>query len=128
MVTKASAADMCRFVIVNTQRTGSTHLVKLLDSHPSILCAGEIFYPPSGSEYAIQKYINQKLSRKIRNLAYRSGLVEEFLDDFYKQGTPAVPGGSFGSGGYGGKPTEYVHKRINAGAWDELNKVDLCKL
>lgn len=85
MVVKGIAAVMRKFVIVSTQRTGSTHLVKLLDSHPSILCAGEVFYPPSGSEYAIKKYINQTYSRKIKHQLYRSGLVEEFLDDFYNK-------------------------------------------
>lgn len=34
-----------RFVILTSQRTGSTVLVKSLDSCPSIFCAGEIFHP-----------------------------------------------------------------------------------
>jgi hypothetical protein len=44
-----------------------------------------VFYPQAGSENAEKKYINQKYSRKIRNQLYRSGLVKEFLDDFYNK-------------------------------------------
>ncbi|MFZ2025581.1 MAG: sulfotransferase [Microgenomates group bacterium] len=33
------------FVILTTQRTGSTYIAHLLDSHPSIVSYGEIFHP-----------------------------------------------------------------------------------
>ena len=35
---------MTRFVIFTTPRTGSTLLIKSLDTHPEIMCAGEIFF------------------------------------------------------------------------------------
>jgi LPS sulfotransferase NodH len=76
---------MRKFVVISTQRTGSTLLIKLLDSHPEVLCAGEIFYPPSGSEYAIRRYIDQSLGRSLKNQIARRRLVKEFLDDFYSQ-------------------------------------------
>lgn len=76
---------MGKFVVISTQRTGSTLLIKLLDSHPEVLCAGEIFFPPSGSEYAIRKYVEQSSGRKLRHQLFRSGLVWEFLDDLYAQ-------------------------------------------
>lgn len=34
---------MTRFIILTTQRTGSTVLTRTLDEHPDIFCAGEIF-------------------------------------------------------------------------------------
>ncbi len=35
---------MTRFVILSTQRSGSTVLTRTLDEHPDIFCAGEIFH------------------------------------------------------------------------------------
>lgn len=35
---------MTKFVIFTTPRTGSTLLIKTLDTHPEIMCAGEIFF------------------------------------------------------------------------------------
>ena len=35
---------MTKFVIFTTPRTGSTLLIKSLDTHPEIMCAGEIFF------------------------------------------------------------------------------------
>ena len=35
---------MTKFVIFTTPRTGSTLLIKSLDAHPEILCAGELFF------------------------------------------------------------------------------------
>lgn len=83
---------MRMFVVISTQRSGSTLLIKLLDSHPSVLCAGEIFFPPSGSEYSIRRYVERTATRKIRHQIQRSGLVNEFLDDFYSQGGYAAIG------------------------------------
>lgn len=34
---------MTKFIVFTTPRTGSTLLVKSLDTHPEIFCAGEIF-------------------------------------------------------------------------------------
>ncbi|CAN5747870.1 hypothetical protein BH10BAC2_BH10BAC2_06680 [soil metagenome] len=35
---------MTKFVIFTTPRTGSTLLIKSLDNHPEVLCAGEVFF------------------------------------------------------------------------------------
>ncbi len=40
---------MARFVILCLGRTGSTHLVSLLDSHPQIRCFGELFTHHEGT-------------------------------------------------------------------------------
>ena len=76
---------MGKFVVISTQRTGSTLLIKLLDSHPAVLCAGEIFFPASGSEYAIRPYVEQSAGRKLRHQILRSKFVKTFLDEFYAQ-------------------------------------------
>lgn len=36
-----------RFVVIGSPRTGSSHLVHLLGSHPDILCNGNVFHPQS---------------------------------------------------------------------------------
>ena len=76
---------MGKFVIISTKRTGSTLLIELLDSHPAVLCAGEIFFPPSGSEYAFRRYVEQSAGRKFMHQILRRRLVKEFLDEFYAQ-------------------------------------------
>ncbi|NQX87069.1 MAG: hypothetical protein HRT77_00240 [Halioglobus sp.] len=58
-------------------------LITSLNSHSDILCAGEIFFPRSGSEHAIRKYASETTNRKIRHGIARGGLVREFLDNFY---------------------------------------------
>jgi LPS sulfotransferase NodH len=39
-----SAPDVNRFVILTRPRCGSTYLATLLNSHPQVLCHGELFY------------------------------------------------------------------------------------
>ena len=58
------------FVIWFHSRSGSTHLVSLLDSHPDIACFPEIFYEAEGSG---------------KNLFHLSGVhqEEEFLEHFF---------------------------------------------
>ncbi len=41
--TNGTKSTMTRFIVFTTPRTGSTLLVKSLDTHPEIFCAGEIF-------------------------------------------------------------------------------------
>ncbi|MBS0125693.1 sulfotransferase [Thetidibacter halocola] len=36
---------MQRFIILGQPRSGTTHLTTLLDSHPDVICAGELFNP-----------------------------------------------------------------------------------
>lgn len=74
-----------KFVVLSTQRTGSTMLIHLLNSHPAVLCPGEIFFPGSGSEYALNKYVRSSFSRRFRHQVVRPALVREFLDRFFAQ-------------------------------------------
>jgi LPS sulfotransferase NodH len=39
-----TATDVARFVILTRPRCGSTYLATLLNSHPQVLCHGELFY------------------------------------------------------------------------------------
>jgi LPS sulfotransferase NodH len=50
-------SQKARFVIYGTQRTGTIFLMTLLDSHPDILCIGELFQPKSECvQYSIPRY------------------------------------------------------------------------
>lgn len=60
-----------RFVIVTSQRTGSTLLVRSLDQADEILCAGEIFHSGPNRFHAEFKF-----PRRI----YRSHLITRFVD------------------------------------------------
>lgn len=74
------------FVVITSQRSGSTWFTKLLDSHESVICVGEIFksddkirYP----EYAFIRYRKKNIRNKILNLINSDLLINEHLDNFY---------------------------------------------
>jgi LPS sulfotransferase NodH len=83
---------MNKFVLLTIPRTGSTLLVKTLDTHPEIFCAGEIFLL-SGKMYHNEKsfrfwklpFLNNKLHYLLN---YPNVLLnlKSFLNDFYKEG------------------------------------------
>jgi LPS sulfotransferase NodH len=63
------------FVVLGTQRSGTTLLITLLDSHPEIFCAGEIFNTnPTKIHHDEFSYRNNKNKK-----------IYEFLDYFYKK-------------------------------------------
>lgn len=88
--------DKVRFCIVGTQRTGTTFLRTSLDSHPSILCAGELFL---GRAWPIGILQNQEKLFKggywqharhgffntFESLLQRKRSIYRFLDGFYDQ-------------------------------------------
>lgn len=82
---------MNKFVVLSTQRTGSTMLITLLDSHPDVFCPGEIFSPGSGSDHAIRKRVSSSFQNKILHQVHRAALVRDFLDDHYtREGYGAI--------------------------------------
>lgn len=78
-----------KFVIITLPRSGSTVLVKTLDNHPQIFCAGELFYF-SGKIYHTEcqfpfwriKFLPNKINYLINfpNVMARLG---KFMDKFY---------------------------------------------
>lgn len=67
--------DNTPFVVLGTQRSGTTFLITLLDSHPGIFCAGEIFKTNP------TKILHDEFS--YRN--HKDKEIYEFLDYFYKK-------------------------------------------
>ncbi len=63
------------FVVFGIQRTGTTLLITLLDSHPDIFCAGEIFkFNPTRVFHGEFRYSN-----------YQDMKIRDFLEYYYKQ-------------------------------------------
>lgn len=76
---------MSNFVIYTTQRTGSTLLVQLLDSHPQVLCIGEAFIDSEiyHAEYSYYRYIKESIWRRAYSRLFRSRAVKYYLNRFY---------------------------------------------
>lgn len=89
-----------RFVIYGIQRTGTIFLMSLLDSHPNILCIGELFQNKSECvQYSIPRYklyiessaiyqVLDSVIRKIKLNGYlgtimRKIMINRYLDTIY---------------------------------------------
>jgi len=80
------------FVVITSQRTGSTLLVRSLDSSPFILCAGEIFYSGQGihrPEFQYRYFARTKVS-KLFDLLLQKRRIERHLRWFYDEAAPNV--------------------------------------
>ncbi len=80
---------MTKFVVFTTPRTGSTLLVKSLDTHPEIFCAGELFFLKKGifhkeSQYPFIRipFVGNKINYLVNYPRLLLGL-KIFLDRFY---------------------------------------------
>ena len=67
-----------RFIILTDQRSGSNHLEDLLDSHPAVKVAGELFNPSHD-----HKSRNNPLPEEIRGLRRRDPIA--YLEAFFEQ-------------------------------------------
>lgn len=84
-------ASVKKFVVVGTQRTGTTLVTTSLNSHPAIHCAGELFKMrrPHGSvdvlDSGYRAYIDTALHLRVADFFFRGRLVPAFLDRFFEQ-------------------------------------------
>lgn len=111
MTILASHNNMTKFVIVGIQRTGTTLIRTTIDSHPDILCLGEVFNAASGmwirkerkalSELWARKdksygqYVSSSLWRRLGHIGWRKSIVTGYLDWLYGQQNPAAIGFKF---------------------------------
>lgn len=83
-----AARNRRMFAIIASQRTGSTLLVRSLDSSPDIFCAGELFHTGPNVHHREYQYPCRYLgSRGLARLVERFGSgsrVHRHLDNFYK--------------------------------------------
>ena len=73
------------FVLFGIQRTGTTLLYTLLDSHPSIVCFGEVFqdvdtpcHPTLGTK-RYKSYIDMSVSRRVLDFVNRKYMISTYL-------------------------------------------------
>lgn len=80
---------MRRFVILGTQRTGTTLVSTSLNSHPQVKCLGEAFkaFMPRGEvdveDSGYRRYWRASLWRHCTHYAQRRRSVRTFLDELY---------------------------------------------
>ena len=75
-----------RFVILGTQRTGTTLVRTSLSSHPDILCCGEAFSlgaKPYSNPDGYWWYSRQQLKRRVQAVLRPSSVVGGYLDYLY---------------------------------------------
>jgi len=81
---------MTKFVVFTTPRTGSSLLIKTLDTHPEIFCAGELFFFKGDIYHTEYKYPFWKfpVSNKVNYLINYPKIfltLKSFLNKFYGQ-------------------------------------------
>lgn len=82
---------MIPFYVFTTQRSGSTVLIRTLDQHPDIFCAGELFFPGEGIHHQQYQYpflgkrfiTNNRLLTIINKPLLRFR-INSFIENFYK--------------------------------------------
>ncbi len=72
-----------KFLIISSQRSGSTLIRTLLDSHPGIRCYGEVFLPTYRKEHSFYEYLNTRGYPKVLALLLRGLIVRDFLNCLY---------------------------------------------
>lgn len=68
-----------RFVVIGTQRSGTTYLRQCLDSHPQVRCRGELFARSYGKSEGYQAYRHGSVLRQLGHYLRRTAQVEDFL-------------------------------------------------
>ena len=85
------------FVILGTQRTGTTLLATCLNNHPDVVCLGEVFKkfkPKSRVDVNDSGYLFYREATALRQVAHllcRGWLIARYLDELYsRKGAAAV--------------------------------------
>jgi hypothetical protein len=91
---------MTKFIVFTTPRTGSSLLIKTLDSHPEIFCGGELFFFKGDIYHNECRYPFWKLpvSSKLNYLINYPKIyftLPGFLDKFYKTNDASVKAKGF---------------------------------
>jgi LPS sulfotransferase NodH len=85
---------MEKFIILGFQRSGTSWLETMLNSHPEILCLGELFYFASGripflnprgrkTDYSYRKYVETSRRNRMMHFLNRKKAVFECLENVY---------------------------------------------
>nr|WP_320193894.1 sulfotransferase [uncultured Desulfobacter sp.] len=82
-------ATKTHFIILTTQRTGSTMFYHYLNQHPSISARGELFMKKSKKDNSYKAFKNATVRNKINHLFNRNASVEQFLSAYFSADLPA---------------------------------------
>ena len=83
---------MVDFIIVGTQRSGTTYIRRCLDSHSMIQCHGEVFEKRYRDPFGYYEYIDDSLPRRIKHLLLRGVAVNDYLDYLSSVSTAPIVG------------------------------------
>src|SRR3982750_2120913 len=91
---------MTKFVVFTTPRTGSTMLIKTLDLHPEIFCAGELFFFKGDiyhkeARYRFWKFPVEGKLNYIINYVKLFFTLTNFLNRFYKTNDTSIKAKGF---------------------------------
>lgn len=75
-----SEGTQLKFVILGTQRTGSTLIRTCLDSHPDIRCFGELFAQRDERPHSYAGFVTSSLSHRLLHYVGRKHLIYRYLD------------------------------------------------
>jgi LPS sulfotransferase NodH len=85
LVRESAMNGRTRFVIVGTQRTGTTYIRTMLDNHPDVRCIGEAFLKAKkGSEY-FHTYVDERNIGFLQRTLHKKRVLNEYLDVIYGQ-------------------------------------------
>lgn len=87
---------MTKFVVFGLQRTGTSWIETLLDSHPDVSCLGEIFYFTQGrfpltkprgrrTEMSYRRHVESSPGKRLMHYIARKKLVNETLNAIYSR-------------------------------------------
>lgn len=79
---------MVKFIILSTQRTGSSLLQALLNSHSRIDSYVEIFMPKNEKKDSFASYRRNSLQRRVLYIVNRSSITRDYLEEFFAKGSP----------------------------------------
>lgn len=78
---------MQHFCIITAQRTGSSMLVDLLNSHPELICYREVFLDqveiPTEIHYI--DFVSKNIKNKLKHRFFRKNNIYNHLDNLYKR-------------------------------------------
>jgi LPS sulfotransferase NodH len=91
--------QVTEFIVLSSQRSGSTLLVKSLDTAPEIFCAGEIFHPGERTLHREFQFPylrpNGRLLARITDRFLQSRRVERHLEHFFGSAGAGVRAAGF---------------------------------
>lgn len=79
---------MNKFVVLATQRSGSSYLCSLLDKHPAIRCVEEIFMPRNRNAITYRTWRSASLRRRLEHWLRRQRSIDAYLEELCRKQPP----------------------------------------